>query len=573
MLQKKPKTDVLNLLNYSMRKLLFIFLLFPIVGIAQNWEQIIIASGTSSSNPMFLTEFNGEMYFSATGTNVSGIGNELYKTNGTQAGTSLVMNLNPNFSGSSYPSNFTVFNGELYFTAEDGVHGRELFKTDGTTITLVKDINVGSGSSSNHSDNMMAMLEGNGFLYFFAEDISGTGYDLWKTDGTEIGTVKVSELNTNESSGLNLNFKKLGNDLYFVYTDNNTGHRQIFKYDVLTNNNTSVLDVYPSNNTSGYLYLTIFDNKLFTVADGKLYYTNGATNNFVTLGTTGITSFDKLTVLNDAIFFFGNTATYGNQDVYKCYYSVADNDYKVEIVYNFNATGNNFLTPVAGYLADDGNPYFTVLNNKLYFAAKEQSSPNGGLVYQVYETDGTTTQVSIPVTHSGSPTSRPIYWITANDNKLYFLMSGDNSPEQLWEANPTNGNFTQLSSYTGPTTQPRQIFTRPLKSWNNEMYVEGTTLAEGYELWKFGTGTLGIDEVTLEDKIKIYPNPTQDYVKLTIENIDAYQIAVFNAVGQEIKLRINNETIDFTSVPEGIYYITISNSTTIKKITQKIMKK
>ena len=39
---------------------------------------------------------------------------------------------------------------------------------------------------------MMAMLEVNGFLYFFAEDTSGTGYDLWKTDGTEIGTVKVS---------------------------------------------------------------------------------------------------------------------------------------------------------------------------------------------------------------------------------------------------------------------------------------------------------------------------------------------------------------------------------------------
>ena len=96
-----------------MRKVVFMFLLLPILGIAQNWEQIIIASGSDSSNPMFLTEFNGE----------------------------------------------------LYFTADDGVHGRELFKTDGTTISLVKDINVGSGSSSNHSENMMAMLEENGFLY------------------------------------------------------------------------------------------------------------------------------------------------------------------------------------------------------------------------------------------------------------------------------------------------------------------------------------------------------------------------------------------------------------------------
>lgn len=555
-----------------MRKIVFILLLLPILGTAQNWEQITIASGNDSSNPMFFTEYNGELYFNARGTNVSGIGNELYKTNGTQAGTSLVMNLNPNFSGSSYPSNFTVFNGELYFTADDGVHGRELFKTDGITITLVKDINVGSGSSSNHSDNMMAMLEENGLLYFFAEDTSGTGYDLWKTDGTEAGTIKVSELNTNEVTGLNLNFKKLGNSLYFVYTDSNTSHREIYKYEPLSSNQTSVLNVYPSNNSSGYGYLTIFDNKLFAVADGKIYYTNGATNGFVVLGTNGITAFNKLTVLNDGLFFFGNSSTNGNQDVYKCFYNPAENDYRVQLVYDFNAGGSGFLNPLPGSLSDNGIPYFTSLNNKLYFTAREQSSPNGGLVYQIYETDGTTTQIAIPVTHSGSPSSRPIYWITANNNKLYFLMSGDNSPEQLWEANPDDGMFTQLSSYTGPTTQPRQIFTRPLKSWNNNIYVEGITTAEGYELWKFGTGTLSTDEVAFGSKIQIYPNPTQDYLMLNIENIDEYQITVFNAVGQQVNLMINNNSINLTSVPKGIYYITVWNSITDKKITKKIIK-
>lgn len=557
----------------QMKKLIF-SCLFPIIGIAQNWEQIVIASGSNSSNPMFFTEFNGELYFNARGTNVSGIGNELYKTNGTQAGTSLVANLNPNFSGSSDPSNFTVFNGELYFTADDGTHGRELFKTDGSTITLVKDIKVGSEYSSYHSDNMMAMLESNGFLYFFAEDTPGTGYDLWKTDGTEVGTVKVLELNTYEASGLGLNFKKLGDDLFFVYRDFNTNHKELYKFNTITYTVSSVLDVYPANNDTGsYGYLTLFDNKLFLVANGKLYYTDGTSNGFVLFGVTGITSFDKLIALNNELFFFGNSSTYGNQDVYKCYYSIADSDYKVEIVYNFNSGGNNFETPVAGYLADDGNPYFTVLNNKLYFAAREQSSPNGGLVYQIYETNGTITQVAIPITHSGSPTSRPIYGITAFNSKLYFLMSGDNSPEQLWEANPSNGTFTQLSFYNGASTQPRQVFNRPMKVWNDNLYLEGETLSEGYELWKFGTATLGIDEVTLEDKINIYPNPTQDYVKFTIENMEAYQINVFNAVGQEIKLRIDKNTIDFTSVPTGIYYITISNSTTDKKITQKIMKK
>lgn len=555
-----------------MRKVVFIFLLLPILGIAQNWEQIIIASGSDSSNPMFLTEFNGELYFSARGSNVSGIGNELYKTNGTQMGTTLVMNLNPNFSAGSFPSNFTVFNGEFYFTADDGVHGRELFKTNGTTISLVKDIKTGSDSSTNLSDNSLVFHEINGFLYFFAEDENGQGSDLWKTDGTIAGTIKVLELNTNEITGKLQYFKKLNTDLYFQFIDS-SGHKQIIKYDTVSNVQTTVLNVYPTGNTGFYNYLTIFDNKLFTFANGRIYYTDGINSNFVTLGVTGISSFNKFTVLNNQLIFLGNSSTFGNQDIYKCYYSVADSAYKVELVYNFNAGGNNFLNPLVGSLTDDGIPYFTSLNNRLYIAAREQTSPNGGLVYQIYETDGITTQVAIPVTHSGSPTSRPIYWITANNNKLYFLMSGDNSPEQLWESNPTNGNFTQLSSYTGPTTQPRQIFTRPLKSWNNDIYVEGTTTAEGYELWKFGDGTLSTNEISSEDKIKMYPNPTQDYVKPTIENIEAYQIDIFNAVGQQIKLRIHNKTIDLTSLPTGIYYITILNSLTGKKITQKIIKK
>lgn len=547
-------------------------MLLPILGIAQNWEQIIIASGSNSSNPRFLTEFNNELYFSARGSNVSGIGNELYKTNGTQVGTNLVMNLNPNYSAGSVPSNFTVFNGELYFTADDGTHGRELFKTDGSTITLVKDIKIGTGSSTNFSNNSLVFHEINGFLYFFAEDENGQGSDLWKTDGTSTGTVKVLELNTNESTGQLKYFKKLNTDLYFQFIDS-SGHKLIIKYDTVSNVQTTVLNVYPPNVTSFYNYLTIYDNKLFTVANGNIYYTDGINSDFVNLGVTAISSYNELTVFNNQLIFIGNSSIFGNQDIYKCYYDIYDVEYKVELVYDFNAGGYNYLNPLSQSLTDDGIPYFTSLNNKLYFSAREQTSPNGGLVYQIYETDGITTQVAIPVTHSGSPTNRPIYWITANNNKLYFLMSGDNSPEQLWEANPTNGNYTQVSFYTGPTTQPNQIFSRPFNSWNNDIYVEGTTTAEGYELWKFSDGTLSTNEITSEDKIKMYPNPTQDYVKLTIENIEAYQIDIFNAVGQEIKLRIDNKTIDLTSVPAGIYYITISNLTTDKKITQKIIKK
>ena len=51
------------------------------------------------------------------------------------------------------PADFTVFDGKLYFRADDGVNGTELWVTDGTEngTELVKDIYPG-GNSSNPRD-------------------------------------------------------------------------------------------------------------------------------------------------------------------------------------------------------------------------------------------------------------------------------------------------------------------------------------------------------------------------------------------------------------------------------------
>src|SRR3954447_14515934 len=62
----------------------------------------------------------------------------------------------------------TNVNGTLYFTANDGSHGRELWKSDGTSAgtVLVKDINPGSGSSGTSRE----LTNVNGTLFFTASD-------------------------------------------------------------------------------------------------------------------------------------------------------------------------------------------------------------------------------------------------------------------------------------------------------------------------------------------------------------------------------------------------------------------
>src|SRR4051812_33888584 len=84
----------------------------------------------------------------------------------------------------------------MLFAATDGITGVELWRTDGTEegTVRVKDINP-SGSSSPSGFTLF-----NGAWYFQASD-GITGVELWKTDGTETGTVRVKDINSNLGAG------------------------------------------------------------------------------------------------------------------------------------------------------------------------------------------------------------------------------------------------------------------------------------------------------------------------------------------------------------------------------------
>jgi ELWxxDGT repeat protein len=90
-------------------------------------------------------------------------------------------------SGSSDPRNLTNVGGTLYLRANDGSSGYELWRSDGTEAgtVRVKDILAGSNSSDPRSLTNVA-----GTLFFSAND-GTSGDELWKSDGTEAGTVRV----------------------------------------------------------------------------------------------------------------------------------------------------------------------------------------------------------------------------------------------------------------------------------------------------------------------------------------------------------------------------------------------
>ena len=81
-------------------------------------------------------------------------------------------------------------NGTLFFRADDGTNGDELWQSDGTAAgtTLVKDI-VREAAVRIRS----SLTNVNGTLFFSADD--GTnGYELWQSDGTAAGTTLVKDI-------------------------------------------------------------------------------------------------------------------------------------------------------------------------------------------------------------------------------------------------------------------------------------------------------------------------------------------------------------------------------------------
>ncbi|MCH8272832.1 MAG: T9SS type A sorting domain-containing protein [Candidatus Marinimicrobia bacterium] len=84
-----------------------------------------IFPGSDSSFPFSLTNVNGTLFFRANdGTN----GGELWKSDGTASGTVMVKDIIPG-EGGSFPSDLTNVNGTLFFKANDGTNGEELWKT------------------------------------------------------------------------------------------------------------------------------------------------------------------------------------------------------------------------------------------------------------------------------------------------------------------------------------------------------------------------------------------------------------------------------------------------------------
>ena len=167
-----------------------------------------------------LVAFNDMVYFSAN----DGInGTELWKSDGTEAGTVMVKDIGQNYQGnirsySSNPVGLIVFGDAIYFAADtdnDATHGRELWKSDGTEAGTVQvaDINGGGWDTDPYSFTIVGDT-----LYFSA--INNThGLNYGRPMELKSGTVMVKDIKSGQGNGEPMDMTAVGNTLYFTARD------------------------------------------------------------------------------------------------------------------------------------------------------------------------------------------------------------------------------------------------------------------------------------------------------------------------------------------------------------------
>jgi ELWxxDGT repeat protein len=260
-------------------------------------------------------EFAGAVYFTAD----DGVhGSELWRTDGSAAGTELVADLCPGVC-SSFPHHLTVVGSTLFFRADDGLHGGELWKSDGTGVgtALVADLRPGLDGSEPYE--LVAL--GGAVLFSANDGVSGSA--LWRSDGTAAGTTKLLVPNPTGASFQFAPGGVIGDVLVFSASDGVHGS-ELWRSDGTPEGTAMIADLDPGapgstdflvENFAGSRNYAVVGDRLFFSADDGVHGLRLWTTDGTTPGTGQVANSpdqpSHFAALGDALLFMGCDDTAG----------------------------------------------------------------------------------------------------------------------------------------------------------------------------------------------------------------------------------------------------------------------
>ncbi len=470
-----------------------------------------INTAPNSSSPVHLTPVNGILYFAATDNNRD---TELWRSNGTVSGTFRVKDLLPSYSSKPsqltstdngllfflslatgyYPysnrlctsdgseegttclndpssvSQLTAVSNLVYFSANDGVNGVELWRSDGTIsgTSIIKNIHPTASSNPTNLTNV------NGVLYFSAMDESHAT-ELWRSDGTSDGTVMVKDIHPDAGSAP-ANFAHMDGIVYFSAEDSSHG-RELWRSDGTDSGTFMVKDLVSGIGSGSPTGLTAVNHQLFFVAEDALWRTDGTEAGTQKLESAAMvpTSPTQLTVFNNLLYFQADDGTHGRE------------------LWRSDGTTTGTVMVKDIHPVGSSNPgYLTAVNDKLFF----QADGGDGSGVELWMSDGSaagTFQVSD--IYAGAPSANPSQLVNM-DGRLYFAAANEMGIE-LWGSSGSVASTTLIRDIADGTDHARLT---DLTAGTSTMY------AFAYDSEKYGLWTTDGQEQNTRFVAEIYPN-------------------------------------------------------------------
>jgi ELWxxDGT repeat protein len=388
-----------------------------------------------------------------------------------------------NYQPQFHDQHFAVLNGIAYFTANDGTHGSELWRSDGTGAGsyLVKDLEPGTGSPS-----ITNITAANGKLFFTATT-SANSTQAWVSDGTDAGTHILKDLSNyipyNGAPGM---YTAVGNKVFFFL-----GDMQLWVTDG-TEAGTKGVSVSYDNTQM----------KQPVAVGNKLFFTTYSWNYGRQLWKSDGTDAGTAMVKQIGYYYYNGpqqlTAYKG-----KLYFS-ADDGYNGRKLWISDGTdaGTYQLNNNNAYLLDYSDqlnsgqpiPQMAMYNNAIYFMAYDYWN-NGGTELYKYSLDNSDGVVLVKdISGSYTGTNLDPYEITGYKNGIAFKVFNNDGSASLWTTKGTDADTKLLKTFA---TYNNQNFSNLYNTGAN-LSFEAYTPSEGYELWKSnGTigGTLLVDDI------------------------------------------------------------------------------